>query len=396
MSEEMRMGQAATAVSAASESPAFLLQSPGRGLHAAGRRAALPAGALATLAARVGDFFAATPEGPQVLVGAIPYDRAAPDALFQPAQLRGEMPVARPAPVADGDWTVTAEPPVTSYQAAVAAALVRIGAAQLPALQKVVLSRSLRMRAGGEIDPAPLLAQLRRDPSATVFSTPLPERQPGVARRLIGATPELLVSRQGRAVVSHPLAGSAPRSGDGATDQAAGAALLASAKDQHEHALVVEAVLDTLAPFCAQLGAPDGTTLHATATMWHLGTRITGTLRDPATPVAELLAALHPTPAVCGLPRVEADRVLRDLEGYDRGFYAGAVGWLDAAGDGAWYVALRCAEVEADEVRLYAGAGIVPGSRPEGEAAETSAKFLAMLRAMGIDEAGHPLYGQVA
>ncbi|MNQ93520.1 Isochorismate synthase DhbC [compost metagenome] len=122
--------------------------------------------------------------------------------------------------------------------------------------------------------------------------------------------------------------------------------------------------------------------------MWHLGTRIEGRLRRPdEVSAAELAALLHPTPAVCGSPRDRAAELIRELEAYDRGFYAGAVGWTNAVGDGAWYVALRCAEVCGREARLYAGAGIVEGSDPAAEADETSGKFQAVLRALGVDEA---------
>jgi isochorismate synthase len=171
-------------------------------------------------------------------------------------------------------------------------------------------------------------------------------------------------------------------------DRDAGAQLLASPKNQREHRAAAEMVLDTLTPYCRKLSAPLGIALTSTAGMWHLGTRIEGLLRDRDTPCAELLAALHPTPAVCGLPRQIAEAALPQLEGYDRGFYAGAVGWLDDSGDGAWYLALRCAEISGCEARLYAGAGIVAGSTPEAEEAETSAKFRAMLGAFGVDESG--------
>ncbi|MFA5581344.1 MAG: isochorismate synthase [Paracoccaceae bacterium] len=373
---------------AAAPEPSFLLLAPGEPLVAFGCRAALPAGDITTLEARSAAFFATSEarSGAGLLVGALPYDRAANDHLFQPVTAtRGNAPARIPRPPALSDaahWAITPEPPRAVYETAVARALALLEAGK-DGLAKIVLSRSLRLLAPGPIDPAPLLAALRADPAATVFSTPLPG-----GRRLIGATPELLISRRGRAVFSHPLAGSARRHPDATEDQAIGAELLGSRKNRHEHALTVEAVLDTLAPFCTTLGAPEGTALTATATMWHLGTRIEGQLRDPATPVSALLAAIHPTPAVCGLPRQPADAAIRAFESYDRGFYAGPVGWLDAAGDGDWYIALRCAEISGYEARLYAGAGIVPGSTPEAEAAETSAKFLAMLAAFGICESG--------
>jgi isochorismate synthase len=149
--------------------------------------------------------------------------------------------------------------------------------------------------------------------------------------------------------------------------------------------MVVESILDTLTPYCADLSTPEGTGLRATASMWHLGTRIVGRLKDTSLSSAFFAALLHPTPAVCGLPRKLAHAQITELEPYDRDFYAGAVGWCDSAGDGRWYVSIRCAEIDGDEARLYAGAGIVPGSTPEGEVAETAAKFKAMLDAFGIE-----------
>src|SRR5699024_1377416 len=148
---------------------------------------------------------------------------------------------------------------------------------------------------------------------------------------------------------------------------------------QREHQTVVEAVLDTLAPYCTELPARPETILRKTANLWHLGTPITGTLKQADTSSAELAAALHPTPAVCGLPRTPAHAAISELENFDRGFYAGAVGWTEANGDGEWHVAIRCAEIEAARVRLYAGAGIVPGSNPQQETRETADKFTLML-----------------
>ncbi|TSH98333.1 isochorismate synthase [Verticiella sediminum] len=369
--------------------PDFLLDGPRHSLTVAGRKRDLPSGALPTLAERAASFFDSHPDGPRLLVGAIPYDRRADDALFQPDAL-----VARrwTAPAASGGGTravrVVAEPSGAGYRAAVAEAVRRI---QRGEFDKIVLSRSLRLLGEQPHAEAELLARLQRDPEATVFRVPLPARRAGERRRLLGATPELLLQRQGRQVVSHPLAGSARRHADTARDRAAGAALLASDKDRREHAMAAEMVLDALAPYCDRLSAPQGMALVSTAQMWHLGTRIEGRLRDPESSCAELLAVLHPTPAVGGMPRAAAEAALPALEGYDRGFYAGAVGWIDGAGDGCWYLALRCAELLDTEARLYAGAGIVAGSDPALEEAETSAKFLAMLATFGIDESGRSL-----
>ncbi|MCX8995979.1 isochorismate synthase [Rhizobiaceae bacterium BDR2-2] len=330
-----------------------------------------------------------------MLAGVLPFDREADDYLFQPAGLeRVAGPQAAPDRAAfagDGKWIVSQEPPAADYAAAVERVLEEIGrgGGEHP-LQKVVLSRSLNIRASAPVDPGALLRRLSSDASTVTFSASLPSRE-GMPSRLIGATPELLVSRQGETIVSHPLAGSARRRADPAADRQSAEALERSDKDRREHRAAAEAVFDALAPYCSALSAPDGTALRATATMWHLGTRIVGRLRDRDTPVAELVAALHPTPAVCGLPRDRAAALIREVEGYDRDFYAGAVGWMDDRGDGEWYVALRCAQLSGSHIRLYAGAGIVAGSDPLAEVDETSAKFLAMLNALGVDEQGRPL-----
>lgn len=379
---------------------AFALQNPEGGMAARGVRRLLARGPVETLAARAAAFFAAEPEGPRRLVGALPFDREAEDRLHQPEKIRdlegpafGLRPPAAPAQGA-APWRVSPEPSRAAYRGAVAEALKILGRGEDAALRKVVLSRSVAIRADRPIDRESLLARLAADPSVAVFCAPLS----GLGeppRALIGATPELLLSRRGKLVASHPLAGSARRSADPAEDKRQAEWLLASEKDQREHAAAAEAVADALAPFCAQLTVPQAPSLRATASMWHLGTRIEGELRD-GHPAAELLALLHPTPAVCGLPREAAAEAILRLEGYDRGFYAGAVGWLDEAGDGEWHVSLRCAEIAGDQARLYAGAGVVPGSDPEAEAEETSAKLVAMLRALGVDETGRPVAGRAS
>nr|WP_255699303.1 isochorismate synthase [Luteimonas sp. Y-2-2-4F] len=292
-------------------------------------------------------------------------------------------PAARPAFAGDA----VAEPAAGDYAAAVARCVERLREAAGPSpLRKVVLARSLRLQARAEVDPRTLAARLGEDASVTTYVAPLPVAAGEAPAWLVGATPELLVSRRGEAVASHPLAGSARRCADAGEDARAAEALLASAKDHDEHRYVVEAILDALAPLCRQLQAPARPSLHATATMWHLGTRIAGTLKDPAVSAAALAGLLHPTPAVCGTPRLPALEAIRALEPVDRGFYAGAVGWTDAAGDGDWYVSIRCARVQARAMRLFAGAGIVAGSQPALEVDETAAKFMALLNALGLDD----------
>ncbi|GAC59008.1 putative isochorismate synthase, partial [Gordonia hirsuta DSM 44140 = NBRC 16056] len=207
-------------------------------------------------------------------------------------------------------------------------------------------------------------------------------------RWLIGASPELLVRRRGDIVTCHPYAGSAARHSDPAADRAAADSLAASDKDLREHAFVVDDLRDRLAPLCTELSAPARPSLMATGEMWHLATPIRGVLRDRDVTALDLAALLSPTPAVCGTPRAAAARLIEELEG-PREFYAGTVGWCDAAGDGEWLVSIRCLELATDHrhIRTWAGGGIVTGSDPDAEVAETDAKFRTVRRALGVDSA---------
>ncbi|WP_405012628.1 isochorismate synthase [Kitasatospora sp. NBC_01539] len=322
-----------------------------------------------------------------LVVGAIPFAPDRPAELFVPAAVHWAPPAADdpllrlpPPAAASPAWRQQPQPAPVLYRAAVAEAVRLMG--RDPELRKVVLARTLQLTSPGGADLRAMLHRLiHRDPHGYTFAVPA-----GGAATLVGASPELLVSRRGRAVVSNPLAGSAARSADPAQDAARGAALLESAKDRAEHAFVVDAVRRSLAPFCAELHVPEGPELIRTAAMWHLSTTVTGTLADPAVSALDMALALHPTPAVCGTPTSAARELIGGLEPFDRGLYTGVVGWGDAAGDGEWVVTLRCAEVEGDRLRLFAGAGVVADSRPDDELAETAAKFRTFLHAVGLEE----------
>ena len=265
-------------------------------------------------------------------------------------------------------------PSSANYIEAVGAVVSRI---RDGALRKVVLARTIHVDAGRELDPRLLVHRLRVvDTDAYTFAAPTDD---GV---IVGASPELLVSRRGREVRSNPLAGSAPRSGDPEEDRANAEALIGSAKDREEHAIVVDAVAETLRPFCAELVWDPEPILRETPNVWHLSTRFRGELREPPPTALDLVAALHPTPAVAGEPREVALGTIAELEPFERGRYAGPVGWVDADGDGEWAIALRCAELRGDRAILYAGAGIVAGSDPAGELDETDRKFRAFLDAL--------------
>lgn len=248
-------------------------------------------------------------------------------------------------------------------------------------LRKVVLARALDVEFTHEVPVASIVRNLVLDHRhGYVFGAELPG-----GRTLLGASPELLVSRRGDRVVAHPYAGSMPRSADATTDTANAEALLTSKKDRLEHAILTEAVTEALRPFCRDLDVPAEPSLERTPAMWHLGTRITGQLADPATTALHLASALHPTPAICGTPVDSARRLIGELEPFDRDYYAGATGWVDADGDGEWTVSIRCADAGATSLRMYAGGGIVADSDPQAELDETSAKFATLARAMGLD-----------
>jgi isochorismate synthase len=186
-------------------------------------------------------------------------------------------------------------------------------------------------------------------------------------------------------VTCQPFAGSAPRSADSDLDAATGAALADSAKNRHEHQLVIDTTAEVLRPLCNELTIAPTPKLSRTAALWHLRTPISGRLRDTSTTALDLALALHPTPAVGGVPPDAAAKLIATLEG-DRGFYAGAVGWCDARGDGAWAVSIRCAQLSADRrtALAHSGGGIVAESDPDDEVAETTMKFVTILTALGV------------
>ncbi len=323
------------------------------------------------------------------VVGLLPFRRDGKPHLFEPVSIQrsvGNLPFGSlPSRRVAGRCSVMQEPSREDYREMVRQALeMMYGDGPL---QKVVLSRCLQVRSESPIDVGSLLQRLAADRHATTFSVTLP----GGTGTLVGATPELLLKKRGNRFASFPLAGSARRRKNPVEDKAVAEALLHSEKDLREHAAVVESVVEALSPWCRNIHAAPTPSVMPTATMWHLGTRIEGEIRDETVTSLHLAAALHPTAAVCGQPREEAAAAIETLESFDRGFFTGAVGWSDSEGDGQWMVTIRCAEILGNSARLYAGAGIVTGSDPEAEAAETSAKFETLLRALGIDETGRLL-----
>lgn len=367
---------------------ANLFASPHRSVLTQGCHAVLPDGPADTLGARAHQLLDEVGQEGQVrplLIGAVPFKPDLPARLLVPEGLVwgwGVEGLCAPDTAASPCLVgkVSMAPSPADYQANVAHALRRF---QNGTLDKVVLARTVSVEA--RIDVARLMQRLAYgNQRGYTFAIDLPSANEH-HRTLVGASPELLVARHGRRVSSHPLAGSIPRSANPAEDQQRAQALLLSAKDHREHALVVDQVARALRPLCDKLDVPAQPSLVSTPTMWHLGTEISGTVADPSVTSLQLALALHPTPAVCGHPTAQARTFIDEVEGFERGFFTGLVGWCDGDGDGEWAVTIRCAEVGAQSARLYAGAGIVAGSDPALELAETSAKLRTMLRAMGLE-----------
>jgi len=242
-------------------------------------------------------------------------------------------------------------------------------------LTKAVIARPIEIRSDRPIDVHAVLRRLK-----ATFGSSYRYSIDG----MIGASPELLVEVDGPFVRSHPLAGTAPRTGDLDNDAEIAAQLIASTKDQVEHRVVIDVVHDTLLPWASYLDWEPEPSIVTVANVQHLGTRMEGMLTQPGPSVVELVRALSPTPALGGHPRADALALIDRVEGFERGSYGGAVGWVDASGNGTWAVAIRCAELAPDGcgARLVAGGGIVADSDPHAELAETQAKFQAMLGAI--------------
>jgi menaquinone-specific isochorismate synthase len=242
-------------------------------------------------------------------------------------------------------------------------------------LDKVVLARDLQARSASPIDARWVLGQLAERYQRTwTFAV----------GGLVGATPELLVRRDQGLVLSRVLAGTIRRTGDDARDLALAASLARSSKDLEEHEYAVRSVAESLAPHCSSMNVPETPFVLHLSNVMHLATDVAGVAADHASSLA-LAASLHPTAAVGGTPAATAMPLIAELEGMDRGRYAGPVGWMDASGDGEWGIALRCgrfSDADPGAVRLFAGCGIVAGSDPDAEAAEAEAKFLPMRDAL--------------
>ncbi|BCO37264.1 isochorismate synthase [Mycobacterium heckeshornense] len=322
-----------------------------------------------------------------IMLGALPFDISQPAALIVPRAVRHtEMLPDWPSGPLPAVRVAAAIPSPEQHRVRVQQARSRITAPD-STLSKVVLARALQLAADAPLDARAILRRLVAADPATfgylVDLTPAGGRYSGAT--IVGASPELLVARDGERITCCPFAGSAPRAADPRLDEAVGTALANSAKNRHEHQLVVEAMRAALHPLCDDLTIAQSPQLRRTPTVWHLSTPISGRLRDRSTTAIDLALALHPTPAVGGVPTTQACELITALEG-DRGFYAGAVGWCDARGDGRWVVSIRGAQLSADRrsALAHAGGGIVAESDPDDEVDETTTKFATILAALGV------------
>lgn len=323
-----------------------------------------------------------------IAIGLIPFDRRTSSPAIIPSVIVGkdadghcwstsldDEPVptfdAPPEPTA-ASYSVAPLTPIDTYLRAVSIARDAVRSGHIV---KAVIARQISIESSAPISVHSVLSRLRNSfGSSYRFSID----------GFIGASPELLLSVDDDVVRSHPLAGTTPRTGDPARDDELAKRLLHSIKDQIEHRVVIDVIHEMLLPHCSYLDWEPEPSVVKVANVQHLGTLIEGRLRDARPHLLEMARTLCPTPALGGHPRDAALDLIAEHEGFERGPYGGAVGWLDAKGNGTWAVAIRCASFSTDRRRavLTAGGGIVAGSDPRAELAETQAKFQAMLSAI--------------
>jgi isochorismate synthase len=286
------------------------------------------------------------------------------------AGLRAEAPLPMLDPHPTAHPEIRSARPPAEFEAAVGEATSRIDAGEM---HKVVLAREVIVSAAAAHDPAALFGAMREQfPACFCFCCGTPETA------FIGASPELLVRRSGAGVSTVALAGSTRRSSDPAVDDHLGEQLLRSDKDRREQRIVSERIVRALRPHAVWVEAAAEPEIVKVANIQHLATPVIAQLAEPHSAI-ELAGMLHPTPAVGGEPWPEAAGAIADLEGMDRGWYAAPVGWMDATEDGEFCVALRSALLRDREAHLFAGVGVVAGSEPAAELAETEVKLGALL-----------------
>jgi menaquinone-specific isochorismate synthase len=330
-----------------------------------------------------------------LILGALPFDSTAPAELnvprivaFEKDHLRSLIVVApsteldqllaEPLSFLEPDRESTTPPDhfeltsVQSHESFKALVADAVSAITSGAFEKVVLAREVSVLGNRPFVPSDLLARLRAlYPSCVTFSLD----------DFVGASPELLCRRHASVVTSHPLAGTIARSGDPDEDERLARGLLASPKERSEHGIVVNAIVEDLSLLSSEVTASPEPHLLELRNVVHLATTITGHLREPLPGALEIAVALHPTPAIGGWPRTAAIEWIAGHEGLERDRYAGPLGYMDANGDGEWWLGIRSALLDGRRARLLAGVGIVADSDPAAELAETQLKLQALLAA---------------
>lgn len=319
-----------------------------------------------------------------IVIGAIPFDLSQPVSLAIPESYETFVRTqATDFPRAETKQTLTITssrslPNEARFKQAVQQAIANF---QLSDIRKAVLSRILDVELAETVNVDPIFARLvAQNPSGFHFRIPLVD-----GAELIGASPELLIRKQGDAIYSNPLAGSAKRNPNPETDRKISETLLQSDKDAYEHQLVIDDIRKVLTPLCERIDIPHAPQLMSTQAMWHLSTPIDGVLADASMSSLQVASRLHPTPAVCGQPTALARKLINLVEPFERGLFTGMVGWCDGEGNGEWAVTIRCGLIRNNHIQLFAGAGIVEDSCPESEWAETQAKLQTMLNALGVE-----------
>jgi isochorismate synthase len=337
-------------------------------------------------------------EGELVAIGGFAFDpardpqgawRGFPAVLFRVPELAvtrnrgrtfatGDLELLEQAPAweAPAARSFALEPcrPESDWMAAVAEAARRLRGGEAA---KVVLAREVMARGDGVV-AAGRVARALRGAYPSCFTYVIAG---GDGTAFAGASPELLLRRFGSAVTSQPMAGSTARGEDEAGDEALAAALVASAKDAAEHRITARYVAEALGAVCRSVDVT-GPEIVRFTNIQHLATTVHGELREPAPGLLDLAACLHPTPAINGAPTPAARRLIAELEGMERGWYTGAVGWMDGRGDGELAIAIRCGLLYEDGARLFAGNGMMPDSDPAAELEETRLKLRVLLGAL--------------
>lgn len=342
----------------------------------------LPGESLTTLLPTLRHWLQQAPDG-ACIAGAIPFGRQEPVRLWLAKAPRFGQPLQKEShsrPLASQAQSYQSVPSAEDFEAAVG--LARDALRQGP-VQKVVLGRQLQIETRDAVDQAALLRHLALAHGAGYrFALGLAAQDAPAS--LMGASPELLIACHDGQFEALPLAGTLARGSNAQEDAQQAQRLLASRKDQHEHALMIQGIREALQGLGCQTWIPETPQLIPTPTLWHLATPIRGRLPASHLGVLDLLQRLHPTPAVGGYPTESALALMDRLEPDPRGLFTGAVGWCDAQGNGEWAVTIRCAQVQGNRATLYAGAGVVADSDPAAERRETAAKFQTLLGALGL------------